>query len=139
MAWTTTPWTLPSNLALVVNKDFDYVKVLDKKTKHHYILAESRLGGLYKDKEAYTIVEKFKGSELVGQEYEPLFPYFQERRSKGCFKILAGDFVTADTGTGIVHCAPGFGEDDYKVSVQNHIIEPDDPPVPIDENGFFTS
>lgn len=125
-------------MALVVNKDFDYVKVQDVKTSDFYILAECRITSLYKKKEDYKIVEKIKGSELLGLEYEPLFPYFSERRVDGCFRILAGDFVTSDAGSGIVHCAPGFGEDDYKVSVANNIIKPDDPPVPVDDNGFFT-
>lgn len=143
IAWTTTPWTLPSNLALVVNKDFDYVKVKDTKTEHFYYLAESRLAAftasLSKDATRIVIVEKCKGSDLIGAEYEPLYPYFKERREQGCFRILAGDFVTSDAGSGIVHCAPGFGEEDYKVSVANGIIKPDDPPVPVDESGFFTS
>ena len=80
-----------------------------------------------------------KGSELEGLEYEPLFDYFSSRRKDGCFKVLAGDFVTSDSGTGIVHIAPGFGEDDYKLSLKKGIITPDTPPVPINENGYFTS
>ncbi|EGR29757.1 isoleucine tRNA synthetase, putative [Ichthyophthirius multifiliis] len=138
LAWTTTPWTLPSNLMLAVNKDFDYLKVLDKKTQDHYIIAECRIGTFYKDKSNYTIIEKLKGEKLSGIEYDPLFPYFEQRRQNGCFRVICADFVTSDTGTGIVHVAPGFGEDDYKICVKNSVIKPDDPPVPVDDNGYFT-
>lgn len=78
-----------------------------------------------------------KGKDLEGIEYVPLFDYFEERRKDGCFKVLTGDFVTADTGTGIVHIAPGYGEEDYKVCCKNKIIRADDPLDPLDANGFF--
>ena len=140
VAWTTTPWTLPSNLAVAVNPNMDYVKVKDLKKNEIYILAECRLSELYsKTPEDYEILQRMKGSELEGLEYEPLFDYFATRRKDGCFKVLLGDFVTSDTGTGIVHIAPGFGEDDYKLSVKKGIIHPDSPALPINENGFFTS
>ncbi len=71
-------------------------------------------------------------------EYIPLFDYFADRKKDGCFKVIAGDFVTNDVGTGVVHCAPGFGVEDYKVCVKNGLIKPDNPPVPLDENGRFT-
>jgi isoleucyl-tRNA synthetase len=73
----------------------------------------------------------------VGKEYVPLFNYFESRAVDGCFKVLADTYVTSDTGTGIVHCSPGFGADDYRVAVKAGIISPADPPVPIDENGRF--
>lgn len=101
-------------------------------------MAECRVADLYKDPKAYEVIEKIKGSDLEGTEYEPLFDFFQSRRSDGCFRVLAGDFVTADTGTGIVHCAPGFGHDDYKLCVEKKIIKPDDPVLPVDANGKFT-
>ena len=124
LAWTTTPWTLPSNLGLTMGADIDYVKVADG--DEFYILAESRLGAYYKDPSACTIVWKKKGSELIGTRYEPLFPYFANLKettdgsdgnppSIGAFRVLNGDFVTTEDGTGIVHTAPGFGEDDNKV------------------------
>ena len=124
LAWTTTPWTLPSNLGLTMGADIDYVKVADG--DEFYILAESRLGAYYKDPSACTIVWKKKGSELIGIRYEPLFPYFANLKeatdgsdgnpaSIGAFRVLNGDFVTTEDGTGIVHTAPGFGEDDNKV------------------------
>ncbi|CAD8161022.1 unnamed protein product [Paramecium pentaurelia] len=137
VAWTTTPWTLPSNLALAVHPDFDYVKLLDKASNTHYILAESRIVELYNDAKLYEVVQKFKGSELVGTEYVPLFNYFPERREQGCYRVLAANFVTSDDGTGIVHCAPGFGDDDYKTCLKAGIITPSDPLVPIDSSGRF--
>ena len=80
VAWTTTPWTLPSNLALAVNPKFTYVKLLDKALNTHYILAESRIVELYSDPKLYEIVQKYQGTELVGTEYVPLFNYFLERK-----------------------------------------------------------
>lgn len=118
LAWTTTPWTLPSNLGLTLGPDVDYVKVVDG--DESYVLAEARLGAYYKDLSAVTIVWKKKGCELAGIAYEPLFPYFaglakNEDGSPGAFRTFNGDFVTTGDGTGIVHTAPGFGEDDNKV------------------------
>jgi isoleucyl-tRNA synthetase len=118
LAWTTTPWTLPSNLGLALGPDVDYVMVED--SDECYILAEARLGAYYKDTEACKILWKKKGAELAGVSYEPLFPYFAhlatlEDGRHGAFRTLLGDFVTTSDGTGIVHTAPGFGEDDNKV------------------------
>ena len=78
-----------------------------------------------------------KGSELVGKEYVPLFEYYHDRKVDGCFRVLADSYVTSDTGTGVVHAAPGFGVEDYRACVKAGIIKPDNPPVPIDENGRF--
>ena len=87
----------------------------------------------------FKVLERFKGAEMVGWEYEPLFKYFYDKmKGRGCFKIIADDFVSDQDGTGIVHCAPAFGADDYNVALQNNIIEPHDPCVSIDENGQFT-
>ena len=74
---------------------------------------------------------------MVGIEYVPLFDYFASRREDGCFRILADTYVTNDSGTGVVHCSPGFGADDYRVAVKAKIVQAHDPPVPIDENGRF--
>lgn len=123
VAWTTTPWTLPSNLAIAVNPEFVYVKLRDKDTNEVYILAECRIKALYKKEDMYEVIEKMKGKELAGIEYVPLFDYYyEERKADGCYKVLLGDFVTGDDGTGIVHIAPAFGEEDYKISVKNEII-----------------
>lgn len=140
LAWTTTPWTLPSNVALCVNPDFDYVEVLDKPTGRKFILAECRIGFFYKKKQQgdYEILKKMKGTDLIGQSYEPLFNYFSEYKEKGGFRIVADGYVTDDSGTGIVHNAPGFGEDDYRVCLSAGIISKDENiPCPIDESGRF--
>lgn len=118
LAWTTTPWTLPSNLGLTLGPDVDYVMVADG--DEQYIFAKARLDAYYKDSASYTILWTKKGSELEGLSYEPLFPYFaslekNEDGSPGAFRTFLGDFVTTEDGTGIVHTAPGFGEEDHKV------------------------
>ena len=86
LAWTTTPWTLPSNLALAIGANIDYVKIIDGDL--FYILAEARLGAYYKDANNYKIVEKFKGLRLLGKKYIPLFPYFEDLASEGAFRIV---------------------------------------------------
>ncbi len=113
LAWTTTPWTLPSNLALVLGPDIEYVKLKDG--DEYYILGKKAVPSYFKNEEEYEIVESYIGSELTGIEYEPLFPYFAQHAEKGAFRTFTGDYVTDDDGCGIVHTAPGFGEDDYKV------------------------
>ena len=113
LAWTTTPWTLPSNLGLALGPDIEYVVVADG--EDHYILAADRLGSYYKNADEYREVRRLKGSELVGLRYEPLFPYFAELEAEGAFRTHAADFVTTEDGSGVVHIAPGFGEDDYQV------------------------
>ncbi|GHV80852.1 isoleucine--tRNA ligase [Spirochaetia bacterium] len=111
LAWTTTPWTLPSNLALTLGPDIDYVLVQDGEAR--YILAEARLEAYYKEPSDYTILWKMKGADLTGIQYEPLFPYFKD--AANAFRTYSGDFVSTSDGTGIVHTAPGFGEDDARV------------------------
>ncbi len=135
LAWTTTPWTLPSNLALALGKDIDYVKVLDKQSNEKYILGEARLGHYFKDASEYDVLEHFKGSDLKGYRYEPLFPYFKDLAQQGAFVTVLGDYVTTEDGCGIVHTASGFGVDDYEVLKDTGI------PVvcPVDEECCFTS
>ncbi len=108
LVWTTTPWTLISNVALAVHPDVDYVKV-EHKTEY-LILAEARLSVLGDE---YRIIEKFKGSALAGKEYERMFNY-HPAKEKGWYVVLA-DFVTTEDGSGIVHMAPAYGEDDYQI------------------------
>ena len=115
LAWTTTPWTLPSNLALAVGPDIDYVLIEDEESGDKYYLAENLIGKYYKDNKGYKIVKKMKGIELKGRTYEPLFPYFANLKEQGAFIVVCGDYVTTEDGCGIVHTAPGFGEDDYNV------------------------
>ncbi len=113
LVWTTTPWTLISNVALAVGGDINYVKA--KYKDQFLILAEARLKDVLK--EEYEVVEKFKGEKLLGREYDRLFEYVPV--DKKAFFVIAGDFVTTEDGTGIVHTAPAFGEDDYVVCKSN--------------------
>ncbi|MEZ5083714.1 MAG: isoleucine--tRNA ligase [Bacteroidales bacterium] len=139
LAWTTTPWTLPSNTALAVGKKIDYIKV---KTFNPYtykpitvVLGKDLLNNYFPEKNAglsladyepgqkqipFAVVDEFKGKKLVGIDFEQLLPYAQPEDGKA-FEVLAGDFVTTDDGTGIVHIAPSFGADDYKVAKENGI------------------
>jgi len=98
LAFTTTPWTLPSNLALCVHPAFEYVRVLDKKTSQKYIICAKRLDALYKDPSEYTIEATYKGQDLVGKEYQPLFDYFVQKFPKG-FRVVADTYVTDDAGS----------------------------------------
>src|SRR5690606_20357319 len=86
LAWTTTPWTLPSNLALSVGPDIDYVQIKDKASGSSYVIAKERLGAYYKKPDEYEVVREMKGSALEGKSYQPLFPYFQDRKAKGAFR-----------------------------------------------------
>lgn len=139
LAWTTTPWTLPSNLALCVNPNHIYVKVKDLETGRVYILLEKRLETVYKSPDLYEILSNFPGKELKGIEYVPLFPYFANKRERGAFRVLVDDYVTEESGTGIVHQAPYFGEDDYRVVLAAGIITRDDEPIcPVNASGCFT-
>lgn len=141
LAWTTTPWTLPSNMSLCVHPDFDYVKILDGETGSKYILLEKRLDTLYKNvkKADFKILEKFKGSTLAGKRYIPLYDYFKSFSDRGSFTVVCDTYVTDDSGVGIVHNAPGFGEDDYRVCLKHGMISEVDVPCPVDDAGRFTS
>ena len=119
LAWTTTPWTLPSNTALCVGSNIDYVRVRSANpytgTPATYILAKALVGAWFNDKVAYELLPgTLKGAELVGMEYEQLIPWFNP--GEGAFKVIPGDYVTTEDGTGIVHIAPTFGADDAKVA-----------------------
>ncbi|XP_052173832.1 isoleucine--tRNA ligase, cytoplasmic [Diospyros lotus] len=170
VAWTTTPWTLPSNLALCVNADIVYVKVKNKLNGKIYVVAESRLSELPVEKpkksmpngsmndtensksktkgstggknknavDTCEVLEKFSGASLVGTKYVPLFDYFIEF-SDVAFKVVADNYVTSDSGTGVVHMAPAFGEDDYRVCIENQIISKgENLIVAVDDDGCFT-
>jgi isoleucyl-tRNA synthetase len=133
IAWTTTPWTLPSNLALTVNPNLTYAFVKDKSDDNTYLLAKDLIKNFYKSESEYTISKEVKGKELENLEYEPLFPYFKDNPNS--FKIILADFVTATEGTGIVHTAPAFGEEDNAICRKYKI-----PSVqPVDDTGHFTS
>ena len=119
LAWTTTPWTLPSNTALCVGPNIDYVKVHSTNPytgqSATYILAQALVGAWFNDKIEYEVLPgTYKGSELAGMEYEQLIPWF--RPDEGAFRVILGDYVTVEDGTGVVHIAPTFGADDAKVA-----------------------
>ncbi len=118
LAWTTTPWTLIGNVALAVGENIDYVKV--KIGGELLVLAKEKVAEIFKEKEI-EIVSEFKGKELIGKKYKPLFDYYAgkglENEENG-WQIYAGDFVTTEDGTGVVHIAPAFGEDDAKMGQQ---------------------
>lgn len=127
LAWTTTPWTLPGNVALAVNSSIEYVKIKvvvdDSTAPAFFILAKARLA-IMKDTK-YEIVETFKGNKLVGKSYRPVFDYYSnnsnlKNRENG-WKIYDADFVTTEDGTGIVHIAPAFGADDYELLKKNNL------------------
>ena len=132
LAWTTTPWTLPSNLALAVNPEIDYSLIV--KDEICYIIGSFALGKYIKELEIDPTeqYQKIKGKELENIEYQPIFEYFQNHQN--AFRILNADFVQEGDGTGIVHLAPGFGEDD-QIICQEHNIEL---VCPVDSSGKFT-
>ncbi len=132
LAWTTTPWTLPSNLALMVSPKDEYVKVKDQSGKK-YILAEPRLQATFK--EPVEIVERFKGAHLNGMRYKPLMPFFAEKAKEGAFRVILEEAISMEDGTGIVHAAPAFGETDFFACKREEI----EMVCPVDSNGKFTS
>ena len=134
-AWTTTPWTLPSNLALCVNANIPYIKVKDLDSGALIYIAEARFDALAKHKNL-DIISQHNASDLIGKQYEPLFPYFTNLVSEGAFQIYADDYVTTDSGTGVVHQAPAFGEDDFRVMKSNGATAL---VCPIDFEGRFTA
>ena len=133
-AWTTTPWTLPSNLALCVNEKITYVKVRDEELGKDIYLAQERLEAIAKHK-TLEVLSEHSGSELVGKKYEPLMPYFADKVDEGAFVVVADGYVTTETGTGIVHQAPAFGEDDFRVMKAHGITAL---VCPVDLEGKFT-
>ena len=131
LVWTTTPWTLPSNLALCIHPDLDYAVLHNE--KDYFVLATSAVARYARELGSYRQVDVVKGSSLVGRRYEPLFPYF--KGTTNAFRVIPATFVSADEGTGIVHIAPGFGEDDLDVAKAEGIPIV----IPVDDAGRFTS
>lgn len=113
LVWTTTPWTLPSNVALSVNAKHPYVRIELSETGERYVLAKERLSVI---KDEYKIIDEVNGSELENTEYEPLFNFFNSEKKS--YYVTLGDFVTMEDGTGIVHIAPAYGEDDYNIGLK---------------------
>jgi len=127
LAWTTTPWTLPGNVALAVGPYVSYLLVENTKTSERYIFAKNLLNKLFKEEEQINlnILDEFKGSSLVGKRYTPLFSYFKDDTSfkniENAYQIIAEEFVSTEDGTGIVHIAPAFGEDDMNAGRVHHL------------------
>ncbi len=134
LAWTTTPWTLPSHLALAVGPDLDYA-IYREADGTHYVLGAATVGGYERELADAELVGTITGDQLVGRTYTPLFDYFADHKERGAFRILAADFVDVSEGVGVVHMAPGFGEDDQRVCEANGI----ELVVPVDDEGRFTA
>ena len=137
LVWTTTPWTLPENLAMCVGASIDYVVVRDltDDARAMYVMAKARLPYIFKKPGQCEVVRELKGCEMKGWEYEPIFPYFAGKRAEGAFRVLNDDYVTTDDGVGIVHIAPAYGEDDFRVCRENGVSAFVDP---LDESCAFT-
>ena len=137
LVWTTTPWTLPENLAICAGASIDYVAVRDltDDARPIYIMAKARLPHIFKKPEQYETVAEFKGDKLKGTTYEPMFPYFADQKAAGAFQVLNDDYVTTDDGVGLVHIAPAYGEDDFRVCKEAGITAFADP---LDDACAFT-
>ncbi|MFC1748510.1 isoleucine--tRNA ligase [Pseudomonadota bacterium] len=123
LAWTTTPWTLPGNVALALGPDIAYVKVGvkdDDGMEEIYICAKERVEMLFKDMN-FNVLEDVDVKSLEGKSYEPIFDFYKDKKDEGGFKIVLGDFVTTEDGTGVVHIAPMFGEDDYNIAMKHEL------------------
>ncbi|EFW99346.1 isoleucyl-tRNA synthetase [Grosmannia clavigera kw1407] len=141
LIYTTTPWTLPSNLLIAAHNDFEYLVILNEATGRQQIMQESGLALLFKNpkKAKYNVVKKIRGKELIGWKYEPIFKYFADEYSD-CFQVIAADYVEEGEGTGLVHQAPAFGQEDYDAAVAAGFITPKRlPPCPVDDKGCFTA
>ena len=145
LAWTTTPWTLPSNMFLAVGKHIHYVTVFDKGAKEYYVIAEKLMKQYYKDENEYILINITQGETLVGHTYTPLFQHINKSKidkkyKEQFFKIIPGEFVSTEDGTGIVHIAPAFGMEDYNAVAQ--FLPRDDSKnrlfLPVNEYGEFT-
>ncbi|WP_372845259.1 isoleucine--tRNA ligase [Pontiella sp.] len=133
LIWTTTPWTLPSNLAICAGPAIDYVAIKDKETHEVFVLAQARLSAYYKKEEEYEVLKTYKGADLRGLKHEPIFDFFADNEHS--FQVLNDDFVSTEDGTGIVHMAPAYGEDDYRICREAGIPLVD----PLDDDCVFTS
>jgi len=135
LAWTTTPWTLPGNVALALGEEINYVKV--ESGGKNYILAQDNLEQIFANQK-YKIIDKIKAKELVGKNYKPIFDYFANvdlENKKNIYTIQLADFVTVEDGTGVVHIAPGFGEDDMSLGKEKNL-----PMIKhVDPTGRFTT
>ncbi|WP_213357590.1 isoleucine--tRNA ligase [Chlamydiifrater phoenicopteri] len=134
LVWTTTPWTLVSNMGVAIGRDITYLRVLHKDSGQEFILGKGCLDRWFKEEAKLDVLEEIPGRSLEGASYEPPFSFFEEKRSEGAFRILLGDFVEETDGTGIVHMAPAFGEADHFLCKEKNV-----PSVcPLDNFGVFT-
>ncbi|OFZ24633.1 MAG: isoleucine--tRNA ligase [Bdellovibrionales bacterium RIFOXYB1_FULL_37_110] len=134
--WTTTPWTLPSNLAICVGEDIVYTKVKDETYNVNFLIAKDRLGHYQKiRKKKLQVISEIMGRDLKGKRYEPLFPYFKHLKKDGAFQVVCDSYVTTSDGTGLVHTAPDFGEDDNRVMKEHNLHVH---ACPVDDHGKFT-
>ncbi len=141
ITYTTTPWTLPSNLFIAVKEDFEYLQIRDETTGKQYVTMEAGLSYLYKDPKnaKYRVLAKIMGREMIGWRYKPMYPYFEDEFSD-CFQVIAADYVEAEEGTGLVPLAPAFGQEDYDACTAAGFISPTRlPPCPVDAAGCFTA
>ncbi|MBT3249971.1 MAG: isoleucine--tRNA ligase [Candidatus Pacebacteria bacterium] len=118
LAWTTTPWTLPGNFLLAVGPDIEYVLVSEKESDNLYLVAKSRVEAVFSESK-FKIIKEFTGSQLKNLNYAPLFPYFKD--TENAFRVVTADFVDTEEGTGVVHIAPGFGDDDFKLGQKEKV------------------
>ena len=138
LIWTTTPWTLPGNLMICAGAEIDYVALRDltDEAKPVYVMAEALVGTIFKKSEDYEIVSTFKGADIKGWRYEPIFPYYQSKEEEGAFRVLNDAYVSTSDGTGLVHIAPAYGEDDFRVCKDAGMMAIADP---LDASCNFTS
>lgn len=135
LIWTTTPWTLVSNLAIMVGPDIEYVKIKEQVSNRQYILAKARLNAHYKNENEYVILGTMTGRDLENKRYQPLFDYFAHKVNEGAFRVILEPSVSIEDGTGIVHSAPAFGEVDFYACQREKITLV----CPVDNNGQYTN
>lgn len=145
LAWTTTPRTLPSNMFLAIGKHIRYATVYDPTAKEYFVIAENLLKQYYRNPEDYILINTIQGEAMIGLKYEPLFQHINKSKidkkyKENFFKIIVGEFVSTEDGTGIVHIAPAFGIEDYNAVAQ--FLPRDDSKnrlfLPVNEYGEFT-
>ena len=145
LAWTTTPWTLPSNMFLAIGNHIHYTTVYDPDAKEYFVIAENLLKQYYKKPEDYIVINTIQGEAMIGLKYQPLFPHIEnskidQKYKDKFFKIIPGEFVSTEDGTGIVHIAPAFGMDDFNAVAQ--FLPRDDSKnrlfLPVNDYGEFT-
>lgn len=122
LAWTTTPWTIPANIALVVHPELRYLQIFDLQAKQYFVIAENLVHKYYKDHADYVVTHRTRGMELVGVSYKPPFDFYTNKGEQN-HQIYAVDYVTDTDGTGIVHTAPEFGEDDFNTGRKYNLYQ----------------